>query len=162
MVDLRKLRKQWQKSTPNPEEMSLRFPKSPSFDDLWSSQADAPKQWFSRRTERDIVIKLNTKAHGSGRQYSDDFPVEWIISRDRELDVLLPDAGCRPQCGLGCHNPRDHPIGLTQVEGDFFLAIPEILHGMILRLQSGWIIPRNSHRRWISSRGADQDHRWQG
>ena len=54
-------------------------------------------------------------------------PLEWIFSRDRELDELLPDAGCRPQCGLGCHNQRDHSIRLAQVEGDFFLAIPEIL-----------------------------------
>ena len=61
MVDFGKLRRQQQKSTPvNPVDIFLRLPKSPGFDDLWSSQADALKQWFSRRTERDIVIKLNT------------------------------------------------------------------------------------------------------
>lgn len=61
MVDFGKLRKQQAKPTPvDPEEIFLRLPKSPGLDDLWNSQADALKKWYSRRTERDIVIKLNT------------------------------------------------------------------------------------------------------
>ena len=61
MVDFSRLRRRQPKSAPiDPGEIFLRLPKSPGFDDLWSSQADALKQWHSRRNERDIVIKLNT------------------------------------------------------------------------------------------------------
>lgn len=61
MVDFSKLRRRQAKSAPiDPTDIFLRLPKSPGFDDLWSSQADALKQWFNRRTEQDIVIKLNT------------------------------------------------------------------------------------------------------
>ena len=61
MVDFSRLRRRQAKSAPiDPVDIFLRLPKSPGFDDLWSSQADALKHWFNRRTERDIVIKLNT------------------------------------------------------------------------------------------------------
>ena len=61
MVDFGKLGKGSAKPAPvDPGEIFLRLPKSPGFDDLWSSQADALKQWFDRRNDRDIVIKLNT------------------------------------------------------------------------------------------------------
>ncbi len=61
MVDFNRLRRRQSKSAPiDPLDIFLRLPKSPGFDDLWSSQADALKRWFNRRTERDIVIKLNT------------------------------------------------------------------------------------------------------
>ena len=61
MVDFNRLRRRQSKSAPvDPGEIFLRLPKSPGFDDLWSSQSDALKQWYGRRNERDIVIKLNT------------------------------------------------------------------------------------------------------
>ena len=61
MVNFNKLRRRQPKSAPiDPGEIFLRLPKSPGLDDLWSSQADALKQWYGRRNERDIVIKLNT------------------------------------------------------------------------------------------------------
>ncbi len=61
MVDFSKLRRQQQQSIPlDPVEIFLRLPKSPGFDDLWSGQAEALRQWYQRRNERDIVIKLNT------------------------------------------------------------------------------------------------------
>ena len=61
VVDFNRLRSQQQESTPvDPVKIFLRLPKSPGFDDLWSSQAEALKEWFRRRDERDIVIKLNT------------------------------------------------------------------------------------------------------
>ena len=61
MVDFSKLRRARQLSVPiDPADVFLRLPKAPGFDDLWSSQADALKQWFSRRNEQDIVVKLNT------------------------------------------------------------------------------------------------------
>ena len=61
MVDFSRLRRRQLKSAPvDPSEIFLRLPKPPGIDDLWSSQADALKQWSGRRNERDIVIKLNT------------------------------------------------------------------------------------------------------
>ena len=61
MVDFGRLRTRQSKSTPlDPVDIFLRLPKSPGFDDLWSSQAEALKQWSGRRDDRDIVIKLNT------------------------------------------------------------------------------------------------------
>ena len=61
MVDFNKLRKQRVRPTPiEPTDIFLRLPKPPGFDDLWSSQAEALKEWFERRDERDLVIKLNT------------------------------------------------------------------------------------------------------
>lgn len=61
MVNFNKLRKQQRKSVPlDPGEIFLRLPKAPGFDDLWRSQAEALQKWHKRRTERDVVIKLNT------------------------------------------------------------------------------------------------------
>ena len=61
MVDFGKLSMRQKRSVPvEPDEIFLRLPKSPGFDDLWSSQADALRQWSKRRDESDIVIKLNT------------------------------------------------------------------------------------------------------
>ena len=61
VVDFGKLSMRQKRAVPvEPGEIFLRLPKSPGFDDLWSSQADALKQWFKRRDESDIVIKLNT------------------------------------------------------------------------------------------------------
>ena len=46
MVDFGRLRMRQSKSTPvDPVDIFLRLPKSPGFDDLWSSQAEALKQW---------------------------------------------------------------------------------------------------------------------
>lgn len=61
MVDFNKLRQQRSQPKPiSPTDIFLRLPKPPGIDDLWSSQAEALKEWFERRNERDIVIKLNT------------------------------------------------------------------------------------------------------
>jgi replicative superfamily II helicase len=37
-----------------------RLPKPPHINDLWESQSEALKMWTERRTENDLVIKLNT------------------------------------------------------------------------------------------------------
>ena len=52
-----------------------------------------------------------------------------MLSLGWELDVLPTDAGCRPQCSLGCRNQRYHPIGLAQVAIDFFPAILDSFKG---------------------------------
>ncbi len=61
MVDFDSLRKA--RSTTNvthPKDIFLRLPKPPGIDDLWQSQAEALDDWFDRRNEQDLVLKLNT------------------------------------------------------------------------------------------------------
>lgn len=61
MVDFNKLRKS--KTQPNviePIEIYRRLPKSPEINDLYTSQAQVLDEWFKRRNERDLVIKLHT------------------------------------------------------------------------------------------------------
>jgi replicative superfamily II helicase len=61
MVDFDKLRQQRTRSAAiDPLEIFRRLPKPAGIDDLWSSQAEALKQWFDRRNEKDLIIKLNT------------------------------------------------------------------------------------------------------
>ena len=85
MVDFSKLRRRQAKSAPvDPADIFLRLPKAPGFDDLWSSQADALKQWFNRRAEQDIVIKLNT---GGGKTLVGLLIAQSIIN-ERQGSVL--------------------------------------------------------------------------
>lgn len=44
----------------DPFRIFQRLPKPPHINDLWESQSEALKLWGKRRTERDLVIKLNT------------------------------------------------------------------------------------------------------
>ena len=61
MVDFKKLRKDKAYSVPSdPIEIFRRLPKSPGINDLWNSQAEALREWYSRRNDKDVVIKLNT------------------------------------------------------------------------------------------------------
>ena len=43
-----------------PKELFMRLPKPPGVDDLWQSQAEALDEWFERRQQKDLVLKLNT------------------------------------------------------------------------------------------------------
>ena len=61
MVDFDKFRRA--RSTTKviqPKDIFLRLPKPPGVDDLWQSQAEALDEWFERRDEQDLVLKLNT------------------------------------------------------------------------------------------------------
>ncbi len=61
MVDFKKLQNQQRQAKPiDPIEIFRRLPKSPGFNDLWHSQADALQKWYGRRKDQDLVIKLNT------------------------------------------------------------------------------------------------------
>ena len=96
MVDFGRLRKRQSKSAPiDPGEIFLRLPKSPGFDDLWSSQADALKQWYVRRNDRDIVIKLNT---GGGKTLVGLLIAQSIINeRQGPVLYLCPTAQLQGQ-----------------------------------------------------------------
>ncbi len=61
MVDFKKLRESKKKLTvTDPIEIFRRLPKPPEIADLYTSQAQVLEDWYKRRNERDIVIKLHT------------------------------------------------------------------------------------------------------
>jgi len=60
MVDFKKLRNSKQKSLPiDPVEIFRRLPKTSEIADLYSSQAQVLNDWFQRRSQRDVVLKLS-------------------------------------------------------------------------------------------------------
>lgn len=61
MVDFNKLRGNTPKSKPiDPTEIFRRLPKPPGINDLYTSQAEVLKDWYHRRTDHDVVVKLHT------------------------------------------------------------------------------------------------------
>lgn len=61
MVDFRKLRESKAKPRPvHPREIFNALPKPPGINDLYASQAEVLEAWFTRRTDKDVVVKLHT------------------------------------------------------------------------------------------------------
>lgn len=61
MVNWDKLKTQKKRVTPNePLEVFRRLPKPPGINDLYTSQAEVLENWFERRNDRDVVVKLHT------------------------------------------------------------------------------------------------------
>lgn len=61
MVDFNKLNSSRTQAAPtDPIKIFQRRPKPPRINDLWESQSEALKLWAKRRSENDLVIKLNT------------------------------------------------------------------------------------------------------
>ena len=61
MVDFKKLRAAKPQSTViDPVEIFRRLPKPPGITDIYVSQAQVLTEWFERRKDRDVVIKLHT------------------------------------------------------------------------------------------------------
>ena len=61
MVDFRKLQEKKGKPKPlNPRDIFNALPKPPGINDLYASQAEVLDAWFTRRTDRDVVVKLHT------------------------------------------------------------------------------------------------------
>jgi replicative superfamily II helicase len=61
MVDFDQLRKAKAKAPAiSPREIFTRLPKPAGINDLYASQAEVLDQWFERRTEKDLVLKLPT------------------------------------------------------------------------------------------------------
>lgn len=61
MVDFKKLREAKAKPKPiNPREIFNALPKPPGINDLYASQAEVLDNWFARRTDKDVVVKLHT------------------------------------------------------------------------------------------------------
>src|SRR5207249_4118164 len=59
--DFKKLRESKSKPKPtHPREIFNSLPKPPGINDLYASQAEVLDDWFGRRTDRDVVVKLHT------------------------------------------------------------------------------------------------------
>ena len=87
MVDFNKLRAS--KVQPNitaPVEIFRRLPKPPEINDLYQSQAQVLQEWYARRNERDIVIKLHT---GGGKTLVALLIAQSILKEIREPVIYL-------------------------------------------------------------------------
>src|SRR5580704_15239616 len=61
MVDFKKLREGKAKPRPiNPRDIFNSLPKPPGINDLYASQAEVLDNWFVRRPDKDVVVKLHT------------------------------------------------------------------------------------------------------
>lgn len=61
MVDFKKLKsKKNTIKSDNPIEIFRRLPKPEGINDLYSSQTEILTEWYERRNEKDIIIKLHT------------------------------------------------------------------------------------------------------
>lgn len=61
MVDFGKLNAERAQSAPiDPLRIFQRLPKPQHINDLWESQSEALRLWMARRSQNDLVIKLNT------------------------------------------------------------------------------------------------------
>lgn len=87
MVDFKKLRESKTQSTViEPIEIFRRLPKPPGINDLYTSQAQVLEAWFSRRNERDLVIKLHT---GGGKTLVGLLIAQSILNEHREREPVI-------------------------------------------------------------------------
>ena len=60
MVDFKKLKENKSRAKPiDPIEIFNYLPKGENINDLWSGQAEALKNWYGRRNNKDVILKLN-------------------------------------------------------------------------------------------------------
>jgi len=87
MVDFKKLRESKNQSKViEPVEIFRRLPKPPGINDLYVSQAQTLEEWFKRRNERDIVIKLHT---GGGKTLVGLLIASSILNEHNEPVIYL-------------------------------------------------------------------------
>jgi replicative superfamily II helicase len=87
MVDFKKLREsKTQPTVIDPIEIFRRLPKPPGINDLYISQAQVLEEWFTRRNERDLVIKLHT---GGGKTLVGLLIAQSILHEHREPVIYL-------------------------------------------------------------------------
>ena len=141
MVDFARLRRERQQVIPvDPREIFLRLPKAPGFDDLWSSQSDALAQWFERRDEKDVVIKLNT---GGGKTLVGLLIAQSIVNeRKGPVLYLCPTAQLQRQVveqsaqyGIPAVN---YPTGAGRELPDEFLGANAVMVGTYHALFNGY------------------------
>jgi replicative superfamily II helicase len=82
MVDFKKLRAAKPQTTViDPVEIFRRLPKPPGITDLYVSQAEVLTEWFARRNERDVVVKLHT---GGGKTLVGLLIAQSILNETKE------------------------------------------------------------------------------
>lgn len=87
MVDFKKLRASQKKtSVTDPIEIFRRLPKPPEITDLFTSQAQVLEDWYKRRNECDVVIKLHT---GGGKTLVGLLISQSIINESHEPVIYL-------------------------------------------------------------------------
>jgi len=87
MVDFKKLRSGKGKvSVTDPVKIFRRLPKPPEITDLYTSQANVLEQWYQRRNERDLVIKLHT---GGGKTLVGLLIAQSILNESHEPVIYL-------------------------------------------------------------------------
>jgi replicative superfamily II helicase len=87
MVDFDKLRNSVKKSKPiEPTEIFRRLPKTAGINDLYTSQASVLKEWFKRRADKDIVVKLHT---GGGKTLVGLLMAQSILNETSEPVLYL-------------------------------------------------------------------------
>lgn len=67
-----------------PSQIFKRLRKPPQMNDLWDGQSKVLEQWFARRTERNLVIKLNT---GAGKTLVGLLICQSLLN-DKQLPVI--------------------------------------------------------------------------
>lgn len=87
MVDFKKLREEKkQPAVVHPIEIFRRLPKPAGINDIYTSQAQVLNEWFDRRTEQDIVIKLHT---GGGKTLVGLLIAQSVLNELREPVLYL-------------------------------------------------------------------------
>src|SRR5438045_3264460 len=87
MVDFKKLRApKSQAEVTEPTEIFRRLPKPPGINDLYTSQAQVLEEWYGRRNEQDLVIKLHT---GGGKTLVGLLIAQSVLNETREPVIYL-------------------------------------------------------------------------
>jgi replicative superfamily II helicase len=87
MVDFKKLRAaKSQPEVTEPTEIFRRLPKPPGINDLYTSQAQVLEEWYGRRDEQDLVIKLHT---GGGKTLVGLLIAQSALNETREPVIYL-------------------------------------------------------------------------
>lgn len=87
MVDFKKLKNAKQKSLPtDPVEIFRRLPRTPKITDLYSSQAQVLEDWYKRKDQNDVVLKLHT---GGGKTLVGLLIAQSIINEKKEPVIYL-------------------------------------------------------------------------
>jgi replicative superfamily II helicase len=120
MVDFKKLRTSSASQDPiEPTEIFLRLAKDGQINDLYTSQSEVLKQWFDRRNERDLVIKLHT---GGGKTLVGLLIAQSILNERKEPVVYL----CPTKQLVSQTLQQAREYGITAIEasqsGDFDAA----------------------------------------
>jgi len=128
MVDFNKLRAAKNSQAPiDPLEIFRRLPKPTGINDLYASQAEVLSNWFSRRTDQDLVVKLHT---GGGKTLVGLLIAQSILNETTEPVIYLAPTVQLVQQILEKAHEYSIPATVYQKEVDFpddFLSAKSVL-----------------------------------